>query len=94
MFLVVYSHLVCASVAWFLLERGGWPVVLPFVGASAFLTSALVVCGAYHLIEPWLPPEEPVARCVYKPLGRVAGRRRAIHRPHRRHHAWGQPGRR
>jgi hypothetical protein len=93
MFLVVYGDLFCAWVAWLLLERGWWNLSVPFLGAWSLLTSALVVCGVIRLVESWLPPEEPLARCVYKPLGRVAGRRRVIHRPHRRHHAWGRPGR-
>jgi hypothetical protein len=93
MFLVVYYDLFCAWVAWLLLERGWWPLALPFLGVSAALTSALMFCGAFALVEPWLPPEEPLVRCVYTPLGRVAGRRRVIHRPHRRHRAWGPPER-
>jgi hypothetical protein len=72
--LVIYFDLVCAAVAWALLASGWWLLALPFAGASAFLTSALAICGAYHLVEPWLPPEEPLTEGVYEPSRRRNGR--------------------
>jgi hypothetical protein len=92
MFLVVYYDLLCAWVAWLLLERGWWPLALPFVGMSATLTAALVVCGAYHLVEPRLPPEVPLTGGIYKPARRRVGPRRVIPLPSR-HRAYGRPGR-
>jgi hypothetical protein len=92
MFLVVYWDLFCVGIAWLLLAHGWWPVALPFVGASAFLTSALAVCGTYHLVEPWLPPDVPLTVGLYRPARRRLGPRRVIHRPDHRPRPHGRRG--
>jgi hypothetical protein len=52
-FLLIYLDAAFAAVAWYLLDRGFWPLALPFLGVSSAVRSVLLLAGAFALVDPW-----------------------------------------